>query len=308
MISSNFSYNSANLFVGANPLGFNSNGGSLSSREFVTNNPVEPLAESGANQLRARERSVQTPANNVNGEGAFTSEDNAAEETAQNQQAELEERLAQEQLRRDQETINQLAARDREVRAHEQAHAAVGGQYAGAPTYQYERGPNGVRYAVGGEVPIDTGKEATPEETIQKAQVVRRAALAPAEPSPQDRRVAAEASRLESDARQELAVQRREETQQAQDERAASGAESADASNVSESTESTADAQAIGFGNANNVVTINAVTNNRISSLANTQAPPAIDLPSSVNFRLNQVVQTASLQSPNPGRILDEIV
>src|SRR5690606_21597567 len=76
---------------------------------------------------------------------------------------------------------------------------------AGAAVYQYERGPNGVSYAVGGEVSISVGPASTPEETLLKAQTIRRAALAPAEPSPQDRQVAAGASRLEALARQELA-------------------------------------------------------------------------------------------------------
>lgn len=111
----------------------------------------------------------------------------------------------------DQALISQLAARDREVRAHEQAHMAVGGAYAGAAKYQFQRGPDGVNYAVGGEVPIDVSKAANPEQTIRKAQIVRRAALAPAEPSPQDRLVAAEASRMEMQARQELALELRQE-------------------------------------------------------------------------------------------------
>ena len=95
-------------------------------------------------------------------------------------QTQLRTKQAQEQ-RLIEDQIQTLAARDREVRAHEQAHVAAGGQYAGAPAYQYERGPNGVSYAVGGEVPISTGEEATPEATLRKAQIIRRAALAPAE-------------------------------------------------------------------------------------------------------------------------------
>ena len=106
-----------------------------------------------------------------------------------------------------QEVVRELAARDREVRTHEQAHASAGGAYAGAPKYQFERGPDGVNYAVGGEVPIDVGAAATPEQTIAKAQTIRRAALAPAEPSPQDRQVAQESIRLEAAARQELQIE-----------------------------------------------------------------------------------------------------
>ncbi len=92
------------------------------------------------------------------------------------------------------------------MRNHERAHAAVGGQYAGAPVYQYERGPDGVSYAVSGEVSISTGAvSGDPQATISKAQQIKRAALAPADPSPQDRRVAANATQMEFEARQELA-------------------------------------------------------------------------------------------------------
>ena len=64
------------------------------------------------------------------------------------------QRREQQQQQEEQSIIRELAARDREVRAHEQAHAAVGGQYAGSPSFTFERGPDGVNYAVGGEVPI----------------------------------------------------------------------------------------------------------------------------------------------------------
>lgn len=90
--------------------------------------------------------------------------------------------------------IDTLKARDREVRAHEQAHAAVGGAYAGGPSYVYQQGPDGQRYAVGGEVPIDVAPVANdPEATVEKMRVVIAAALAPADPSPQDRQIAATA-------------------------------------------------------------------------------------------------------------------
>lgn len=108
-----------------------------------------------------------------------------------------------------QKEIRELAARDREVRQHEQAHAALGGRYAGAPQYEYQRGPDGASYAVSGEVPIDTSPVPNdPQATIEKAQQIRRAAFAPAEPSDTDRRVAAEAAQLEAEARAELRQQR----------------------------------------------------------------------------------------------------
>lgn len=67
--------------------------------------------------------------------------------------------------------VAELKQREREVITHEQAHAAVGGQYAGQPQYEYTEGPDGKRYITGGEVSIDISKAETPEETIEKMQV-----------------------------------------------------------------------------------------------------------------------------------------
>ena len=105
----------------------------------------------------------------------------------------------------DQEKVNELTKRDQEVRAHEQAHIAAGGQYVkGGATYQYEKGPDGKMYAVGGEVTIDTSPvKGDPQATVAKMEVVIRAALAPANPSGQDRSVAAQATQEEAQARQE---------------------------------------------------------------------------------------------------------
>ena len=84
----------------------------------------------------------------------------------------------------------------------------MGGIYAGAPSYSFVRGPDGKDYAVSGEVSIDVSPIAgNPQATIDKAQIVRRAALAPAQPSLQDRAVASAAIALEQSARQELQMQ-----------------------------------------------------------------------------------------------------
>ena len=102
--------------------------------------------------------------------------------------------------------VRKLAQRDREVRAHEQAHAAVGGKYASHPHYDYEKGPNGVSYAVSGHVNIDVSEvPGDAEATLQKMQQVHRAALAPANPSAADRAVAAKASQMAVQARADLA-------------------------------------------------------------------------------------------------------
>lgn len=113
-----------------------------------------------------------------------------------------------EPLSKEQEAqVRELKKRDAEVKAHEQAHAAVGGAYASAPKYTYTRGPDGKKYAVGGEVQIDTSPERTPDATIRKMDIVIRAALAPAEPSSQDRAVARQAQQQRLEAQQQLAQQ-----------------------------------------------------------------------------------------------------
>ncbi|MBN2654080.1 MAG: protein-glutamate O-methyltransferase [Nitrospirae bacterium] len=101
--------------------------------------------------------------------------------------------------------VAKLKADEQRVIAHENAHKAAGGQYAGAAQYSYTTGPDGKQYVTGGEVSIDLSKGKTPEETIAKMQQVRRAALAPADPSGQDISVAARASMIESRARMEYA-------------------------------------------------------------------------------------------------------
>ncbi|WP_430398109.1 putative metalloprotease CJM1_0395 family protein [Ferrovibrio sp.] len=113
--------------------------------------------------------------------------------------------------------VAKLKAIDAKVRAHERAHAAVGGQYAGAPSYSYTRGPDGQMYATSGEVSIDISAENDPEATLQKAAQVAAAALAPADPSGADRAVAAaaQALRLEALAQIRAEKQAEREAQQA---------------------------------------------------------------------------------------------
>jgi hypothetical protein len=100
--------------------------------------------------------------------------------------------------------VQRLKRRDREVRAHERAHMAAGaGVVQSGANFTFTRGPDGKMYAVGGEVKIDTSAENDPDQTIRKMQQVKRAALAPAEPSGTDRAVAARAGQIEARARQE---------------------------------------------------------------------------------------------------------
>lgn len=116
------------------------------------------------------------------------------------------------ELSREAQEIRELQMRDREVRAHEAAHAVAGGSYAGSPSYIYERGSDGRTYAVGGSVSIDISPiQGDPLATLQKAEQVRAAALAPAQPSAQDIKVAQKAQAMAAAARNEISQEQMKE-------------------------------------------------------------------------------------------------
>ena len=99
-----------------------------------------------------------------------------------------------EQLRQ----LEALKSRDLEVRNHEQAHlSAAGGIAISGASFDYAIGPDGQQYAIGGEVSIDTSEVPNdPVATLRKAETIRRAALAPAQPSSQDYQVAGSAAAM----------------------------------------------------------------------------------------------------------------
>lgn len=101
--------------------------------------------------------------------------------------------------------IAQLKSTEEKVKAHEAAHKAAGGAMTGPVSYTYTRGPDGKNYITGGEVPISVSSGKTPQETISRMQQVIQAALAPADPSPQDRAVAGQAAAMQQEARLQLA-------------------------------------------------------------------------------------------------------
>jgi len=115
--------------------------------------------------------------------------------------------------------LAELKSTDAAVRRHERAHLAVAGSLArGGANYDYRLGPDGNRYAVGGDVSIDVSRAGDPRKTISKMERVRAAALAPAVPSAQDRRVAATADMIKLEARQELENLVKEEMAEKQEE------------------------------------------------------------------------------------------
>lgn len=161
-----------------------------------------PVAREGLFQARADARVAEVPAPQADRSDAAVVPSSDADKGALTPEQEA--------------MVDELAARDREVRRHEEAHARVGGQYAGQPSYTFQVGPDGKDYAIGGEVPIDIAPVAgDPEATIAKMAVVKRAALAPAEPSGQDRRVAAMADAQSLAAQAELRAQQRTEAAEA---------------------------------------------------------------------------------------------
>ena len=106
--------------------------------------------------------------------------------------------------------IRELKQIQNEVIAHEAAHQAAAGDLGGGVSYTYTQGPDGQNYITGGEVPIRFKEGATPEETLRNMQRVQNAASAPADPSGQDRQVAAKAAALASRARSELSQEHTE--------------------------------------------------------------------------------------------------
>jgi hypothetical protein len=163
-------------------------------------NSINEISTRGSDVEQGSEPDGSSPVEAQPNENSERS-DNESKQQARNQE---------QQQQQDLELVRSLSQRDREVQAHENAHSAVGGQYAGSANYTYQRGPDGVNYAVGGEVPIDVGAiPGNPQATLEKMQLVQRAALAPAEPSSQDRKVAALAAQQANQARAEIVSESR---------------------------------------------------------------------------------------------------
>lgn len=158
---------------------------------------ISPISTSNIHSLRSNGQ----PLNSATASAPSSPSTEKRNQTSNSEKTETDFHSNQEQRA----VIAELARRDREVRAHEQAHATVGGIYAGAPSLTYERGPNGRLYATSGEVSIDTSPVPNnPQATLDKALLVQRAALAPAQPSNADRRIAAQAAAIALQARVEL--------------------------------------------------------------------------------------------------------
>lgn len=199
----------------SNPEQFITTPSSSEAETLVSVEPQENTAPAPEPSLGGTNETDAVPSSNEASDeettGAATEESETSKrESDTEHKAKDSKQLAPEE----EDLVERLADRDREVRTHEQAHMNAAGAYAqGGPTYTYQQGPDGKQYAVGGEVQIDTSPIPNdPEATIRKAQVVRAAALAPAEPSSQDKAVASAATKMQQAAQSELLQQRMEQT------------------------------------------------------------------------------------------------
>jgi hypothetical protein len=169
--------------------------GSISS---VRSSSLQQYQASGGT---ASDRSAKSDITQQAGQAGDTVEISQAGMTAyQNQKKKLEESPAY------RNAINELTATQKKVIAHEMAHMAKGGDIAGAASYSYSTGPDGRRYITGGEVPLSIPTTDDKEQMLKELEKVRNAALAPAEPSGQDLKVASEASAQIQKLRGELAA------------------------------------------------------------------------------------------------------
>lgn len=204
----------------------------------------QPLVnQSSQTQHAERQESVESQSQH-----ARIEEDEQQQSDEQRQQQQQERR----QQQQEQQRIQELKDRDTEVRIHEQAHASVGGQYAGSPSYTFEQGPDGVQYAVAGEVPIDVAPvSGDPEATIDKMQQVRAAALAPAEPSGADKAIASLASQQMVEAQGDLQQQRVEQfSESSQGSESTEGTSDSNSVEGSQATSSTSSTSTVQAGNA----------------------------------------------------------
>lgn len=161
------------------------------SKETKNSNSSENNSDSSLNDKNTKEKQKDKETQNING-------------------VELDAKQIQQ--------LRELQSIDRNVKAHEAAHQAAGGGLAGAASFSYTRGPDNQMYAVAGEVPIRMQQGRTPEETIANARQIAAAAMAPADPSPQDYKVAANATKMEFEARAEAMKIKAEESKEKEEE------------------------------------------------------------------------------------------
>lgn len=210
---------------------------------------------------QSNDRGVENNADNSVSSGDKTAN---AENNTQNNDKNAGQKNIGELSLEEQRIVTELQAADTNVRAHEAAHMAAGGGLTSPASYTYERGPDNKMYAVAGEVGISTGEGNTPQESLNKAQTIRRAALAPADPSPQDLKVAAQAASMEMSARaqimQEKMAQNSQNTNNSNETSAENSTENSNINSAENSAENSAGNSAVNSAG-------NSAENSRIPSI-----------------------------------------
>lgn len=197
--------------------------GAINSYQQINNNYTY-ISDSKTQQKNQGEVSV-----GMNDEASTVSISSEAMElynTEQSTQSESDNELSQ----KEQQEISQLKITDAKVRAHEHAHkSTAAGLTTSGPNYEYETGPDGQKYAVAGDVNVGYQHSSDPRVNLRNAQKLKAAALAPAEPSSQDRSVARKADMEIAKAQQEI---REEENKQTDETSSGSDNEASDTSNT----------------------------------------------------------------------------
>lgn len=181
--------------------------GALSYSQSIAADTQVPAASAVASQPATTGANATDKANSIQAPDKASSE-----QASRNAQASKGQAPGQALDESDQAELDSLKARDQEVRTHEQAHQSAAGSYSKGMHLSFEKGADGRSYAVDGEVQIDTSKVAgDPQATLTKAQTILKAALAPAQPSGQDKQVASEARQMITEARAAILAQQQEQ-------------------------------------------------------------------------------------------------
>ncbi len=109
----------------------------------------------------------------------------------------------------EQKEIEKIRKNSRNVKLRELVYRAVVGNYVrNTVSFEYETGPDGIKYAVAGHTTIDTRPIINnPEATIRKAQAIKKTKI--------DRAVAVEVEKMEREAIMELKEEQRKESDDA---------------------------------------------------------------------------------------------
>ena len=227
---------------------------------------------------QSNDRGVENNADNSVSSGDKTSN---AENNTQNNDKNAGQKNIGELSREEQRIVSELQAADTNVRAHEAAHMAAGGGLTSPASYTYERGPDNKMYAVAGEVGISTGEGNTPQESLNKAQTIRRAALAPADPSPQDLKVAAQAASMEMSARAQIMQEKMAQNSQNPNNNNETSAGNSNVNSTVNSAENSArNSTGNSTGNSTENSNVNSTENSNTNSTENSRIP-SINQPSS---------------------------